>query len=397
LSETKTKPKKQRKTITIGSDPEFIFVQGNEKHSAADVFRTKGIEGSSSSSVEIGVDGCSSTGELRPKYATTPKKHFENIKKLIEKLTTISGNDFKVFSGNYPHCTSLGGHIHFGNFSRTKYMDRMVAALDIFLSLPLLMIEETDSAKMRRKSSYGKLSDARRQEWGVEYRSPASWLTTPQITESVLCLSYVIVDHVINNDNFTPNKYLLTYIKNADAFNKAKKDVIEKFIVYIYEEVTKMDLFSTYKDEINVLFNMVLKHEEWDTKEDILKAWGFKNETSNKTALFFSRDKGLKLSCDGVKLDDTLETNLQLYIYGIKQERGDDVIVASNKYLQHTLQTILKKKHMNGIQVEVSTLGGKASSYVSSIGFPLVMRQKKDTVKDIVQGVIRTYEYDVTI
>jgi hypothetical protein len=401
--EKNIKKTKKRRIISIGSDPEFIFVQGKTKYDAREALRKKNAlseDDGDRCSTQIGTDGCASTGELRPTYANSPEGHFNNIKTLIGQLYNISKGEFKIMGGNFPSFTSLGGHIHFGNLPDGIDSNKMAELLDIYLSLPLLLVEEEEPARKRRTGSYGKLGQIRRQSWGQEYRTPASWILHPDIAMAVLCLSYTIIDHYINNLDYKANKILLDYIKKTDSFNMAKIKDIEPFIVHCYEEITKMDLFPKYKKEINLIFKMIQRGEKWDESKDMLCTWGFKGKEENKTQLLHSKDKGIANICSGIKINSKKDTNLTLYIYGLSEAREHDTLMTSNNRLRGIVESILYKRgkktpSFKAFRLQEGVIGTKANAFISAIGVPYNLRTSaKDELKIIIQDIVDEYEKD---
>ncbi len=104
-------------------------------------------------------------------------------KDLIDERAVTFGcsSDYNAYNGGKipntvgkPSVTARcsGGHIHIGyDKPTTKVNLLIVRALDIFISIPLLLMEPDN----RRKEMYGKAGAFRECSYGVELRSPSNW------------------------------------------------------------------------------------------------------------------------------------------------------------------------------------------------------------------------------
>ena len=172
-----------RKAITIGADPEFVIVRKDTKEFvyAAEVLPC-------STSAQLGTDGASSTGEMRP----TPNKKWQevyaDIELLINELRERIGEDeFEVIAGS-GYYVPTGGHIHIGDRFRTHAPTRnQLDNWERWITIPLNEVSDRSY-----RGRYGTPREIRYQEHGFEYRSPLSWIVTPTICKGVLCLAHVI-------------------------------------------------------------------------------------------------------------------------------------------------------------------------------------------------------------
>jgi len=185
--------------IQIGCDPEFLLMKGNSRINIADSFSRSTAHG------DIGGDHGFRVGELRPKHGH-PKDVTSNICALVLKLKNDVnrhadfGETVKMVAGGGGELTteSIGGHIHISglnfsmsNFSKSRMMsheDRLILALDFFVGRRLKRVP----GGKRASSNYGQPSDVRSQSWGIEYRTPPSWLSEPKLTESTLAITYLV-------------------------------------------------------------------------------------------------------------------------------------------------------------------------------------------------------------
>jgi hypothetical protein len=137
-----------------------------------------------SSGSEIGCDGMSSTGELRPKYKPCPFEHFAEIRKIIKNKLPAMINlaNYQMFAGS-GRFTSNGGHIHLG----VPVNATLIRNLDTHLYTPLNTISNTSN-----RGSYNRPGQYEPKPWGFEYRSCCSWLTTPKLTLGSLVIAYIL-------------------------------------------------------------------------------------------------------------------------------------------------------------------------------------------------------------
>lgn len=166
------------KHITIGSDPEMDMATRQNRFVSAESILPR------SCSAEIGCDGMSSTGELRPAYKPCPFEHFAEIKKIIKtKLPAmINLANYQMYAGS-GRFTSNGGHIHLG----VTVNSTLIRNLDTHLYIPLNSVSNTSN-----RSGYNRPGQYETKNWGFEYRSCCSWLTTPKLTLGALVIAYML-------------------------------------------------------------------------------------------------------------------------------------------------------------------------------------------------------------
>jgi hypothetical protein len=90
-----------------------------------------------------------------------------------------------------PGChKALGGHLH---ISGVAVDGVFLAALDKFVAVPL---NEVSNIQLRKSRGYGQLSviDRVKSHGGVEYRSPPSWISTPDIAKGVIAIAWVLAN-----------------------------------------------------------------------------------------------------------------------------------------------------------------------------------------------------------
>ena len=289
-------PKIPTAKLMIGSDPEMCFGSPIDN---ATVEACEYLEDSNHRQ-PFGLDGCSSTAELRPKPTTDPLTHAENIRKiLLSKKNDKTLYQLGFFSSDSR--VSIGGHVHFGHpricNSRSKAMPfyskelgklyimrngnvidattkkrpkdsfqvdanvsrlmdktiaNLVTNLDTLLTFPL-MFTEIEKHAQKRKGSYGKLGDHRRKEYGMEYRPLPSWLANEKLTKSVLCLAYAIGHESILN-NYLVKESIKSVSGFENCFNRHNTRLLRPFLKETKKAITtELPLYKKYKKEIDYL------------------------------------------------------------------------------------------------------------------------------------------------
>jgi hypothetical protein len=159
----------------------------------------------------------------------------------------------------------LGGHLH---FSRVRLSSALLRALDNYLALPLMLIE--DAATSRRRPRYGTLGDARHQpHGGFEYRTLPSWLMDPLLTGGVFALAALIAGEY----QHLQKQPLLEPTVTAAYYN-GDKDKVLGIVRLLWHELEQLPSYSKYEPELNALKTRILKMEPWDSLTDFRHAWG---------------------------------------------------------------------------------------------------------------------------
>lgn len=136
---------------------------------------------------------------------------------------------------------SAGGHVHIGfddievpykgdeelfNYEPDKQRCEIVKVLDLFISIPLVLMEP-DS---KRKELYGKAGAFRPKSYGLEYRTPSNYyLNSPELMKWVYNSTTNAIEFL--NNNGTLNKKLSKNIRSIiDSNNKdAAKELVNQF------------------------------------------------------------------------------------------------------------------------------------------------------------------------
>src|SRR5579871_3492101 len=223
----------------IGADPEFGFLKdGYVVHAAY-------VVDDDSNQQEFGLDGSDSVAEIRPKPSTDPAQVVSNIRRAmfygIRNYEKTRSHTWKA--GSVVDTNPVGGHIHFGVEGLLKrgqtFQTKLLPPLDSYLAHPVLLLEDPEEAAARREHGYGTLSDTRPQDWGFEYRTLSSWLTSPYIAIGVLSLAKAVVWEALYNGlgAFKP------FEGNGDKFCDADVTLIREHFDRLWRDIRKFELY----------------------------------------------------------------------------------------------------------------------------------------------------------
>jgi hypothetical protein len=266
--------KKNIVDFTMGADPELLCFDGVE------VIRGDTIvdEYEDSDYAKFGVDGNGINFEIRPSPNKNPLKLVSNIRNIF--LSRPKLHKYCFLAGSCKHSLPLGGHIHFGikghqinSLTATLMLSQYLAPLGI-------LIEDKKEAHERRYiHGYGHYNDFREQEHGFEYRTLSSWLTSPYIAASILCLAKTIMFEALNNPDFQPEEF----VTELDI-NRSKFDSLLKKFPEIWKAITKMQLYQGYKPHIDLLYYLINNKRTWYLEGSVNAAWGLTDPTPYDSA-----------------------------------------------------------------------------------------------------------------
>jgi hypothetical protein len=214
--------------------------------------------------------------EIRPEPATTPENLLANVKKALKKAHQFAKHSSSEWlAGSAPFTRyPIGGHLHFSGVAMSA---RLINLLDVYLGLPLMLIEDPETAN-RRRPKYGFLGDIRKKEHGgFEYRTPASFLVDPQITYAVFALADTIVRH----HHELP--YLPLHRQDyARAFYRSDRDYLLPLVEEAFRELAKTKTYAHYQAIIEPIVMMIRRDEVWDESQDIRRVWGLSHSSESK-------------------------------------------------------------------------------------------------------------------
>ncbi|NIU83189.1 MAG: hypothetical protein GWN17_05490 [Candidatus Korarchaeota archaeon] len=241
---------KKRGPILIGSDPEFNVVDLTGNRIRADQFLKTG------SQEQVGCDGSSATGELRPTEKCCPLEHAEELRTLMQKLARKVGadTDWKVVTGGGGNIAPIGHHIHF-NRSLDK---EEVELLDIFVGIPGRSIK---GAK-RTGGQYESIGReaVRGKPWGAEYRAPASSLI-PELATALYVTAYCCLmkwDYLDDQEKF-----------KVDIDDDTQVPTLQSYLAL---DVTPDKKYSCHLEEYWKWCNGI-EGREIDPERDVLHRW----------------------------------------------------------------------------------------------------------------------------
>lgn len=252
--------------VVLGTDPEFLLRNKDGKV----VFASRYMD-------KAGKVGCDSIvlpdrrklfplAELRPDPASEPEQLVRNLRWTMRRALRIIGDStLEWVAGGMPLSGfPLGGHIH---FSGVPLNARLLRALDNYLALPLVLLE--DATTGRRRPRYGFLGDFRRQSHGgFEYRTPPSWIVSPLIAAGVLSLARVVAEHYRGLRQFPLEA------EEVQAFYyEGSKEELLPIVRRLWEEVEGLPAYARYKAHLDPFKERLFRMEGWHEQEDFRARW----------------------------------------------------------------------------------------------------------------------------
>jgi hypothetical protein len=309
----------------LGSDPEFVITIQDKQVNAAGLIQklykqqqmdSTGMGYKIGTFGNIGWDGCSSTGEMRPSPSPTPLGHIKNIGGLLEdfaKRIQIFDLDTRSMKA------SAGGHIHFElphgfNLSSPEKLNSLHRRLASFY-LPLMLGDDPVSLAIRQRGSYGSINDKRSQMVGngvytYEFRTPsAEWLTTPEIAHSTLAYLGTVYHEIINNPkNFEKCKQVIfKNEKTALAMQELSKSnysfVIDAFLNKVKKMIKTFEFYPEHAAAIDYILDYKrVYNDKQAVNWNILSGWKLANH-KQPTKRDLLSDKKLEEKAKAVNLD----------------------------------------------------------------------------------------------
>jgi len=287
-------------TVKLGADPEFMLfnTKNGKMISASQFFPRDGIVGCDN--IRIPNRQQRPVAEIRPKPDTSPIKVIANIKHALNNAYRLAPyRNIKWIAGSQPvGGYSIGGHIHFSNI---KLNYDILRALDNYIGISVFLIENPVTAAKRRKK-YGYLGDYRIKDYGgFEYRTPGSWLVSPNIATAVLCLAKIVASRYPQ----LPKKYLRTF-EAQKAFYEGKQDFFKTFFDDLWANLENIDMYGEYERELQIIPYMVRNSLCWDESNDFRNAWKLFAMTKKK---YYNKKSPGKSSQRGTNTSSNNEVN----------------------------------------------------------------------------------------
>jgi hypothetical protein len=252
--------------ILMGADPEFVMRRSDGQLVMASQYFPR-----------FGQVGCDAIWwgrdrsvkplvELRPKPSTDPRQLVIRMYQgMLYASKKVNDPDVRWLSGSLPHPNyPLGGHIH---FSGIPLNFQLLRALDNYLALPLVLLE--DSKGIKRRPRYGFLGDFRTQfHGGFEYRTLPSWLVSPTVTKGVLTAAKVIA----SSYPYLPKDYLKDFSMQK-AYYHGDKTEIKKVLESLWNDLRNRKEYQQYQEYLDNYYQMLTSGSAWDESRDIRVAW----------------------------------------------------------------------------------------------------------------------------
>ncbi|NBI30956.1 putative amidoligase domain-containing protein [Chengkuizengella marina] len=257
--------RKRTNEALLGLDVEFLLRNDKGKITfASNFFNRRGKVGCDS--VVNGNKWIFPIAELRPNPSKIPKQLTINIFKLMHfAQEQINDPSIEWLAGGMPvKGLPLGGHIHMSQIWLNSFLLR---ALDNYLTLPIMLLE--DRTSLLRRPKYGFLGDFRTQtHGGFEYRSLPSWIVSPKITKGVLTLTRLIANHYWDLKSRPLNDETIQV-----HFYNGNKEELYPYVEKIWSELEGLDSYASYSKDLQSFKKQLFEKRSWDEQLDIRTSW----------------------------------------------------------------------------------------------------------------------------
>lgn len=206
--------------------------------------------------------------EVRPSPVETPEDLVAGIKQLLRRAARRSPKRKVSWeAGSHPVAgCAIGGHIH---FSRVDMTTDLLRALDNYLAVPVMMLENPSKAR-RRRPHYGHLGEFRWKSYGgFEYRTLSSWIVAPHFALAVVTLAKLIID---NYPKLQRN--ILTSVEDVRSFYKSDKEAMRENFEAAWQDLQRLDDYAKVAEQVEVIPNLVRQGKQWLESQDIRGRWG---------------------------------------------------------------------------------------------------------------------------
>lgn len=423
--------KKKKFPFKIGADPEFNIQLQNQRIDAARTIMllfkdkmTRGVAGLQTEGGELGWDGHSATGEIRPNPSERPEEVVENIRKIFSVFAeTTQLFELSTLSNHAP----IGGHVHLEidrkeaeNYARMGFIHKKMASF----YFPILLGENALNLRLRIRQGYGKISDHRCQHIGgskytYEFRPPsAEWLTTPKVAYATLAyLATVFHEIMAHPKKFSKNSDLI--FKSEKQGNALHELALSNFGLFssvlnkrVKEAIKEFEYYKEYADEINYILTpeKVIADKE-KAEFNIMKGWKLeKNIPINKRTLLneslikkrnaaldldplmnliklqFNQDNNVSMAVQAIK-ERIIAMNWKLkknyFLFGLKKGIKDHIAVSTKNEFYAGKSQIKTIGDCNAIEMSLSRMRARISRKNSDeefiiIGIPYDKRQENN-------------------
>lgn len=253
-------------SFTMGADVEFMLSCDDELLPASTFFPIEGAVGCDERQIEKD-SGEYALAELRPEKGDSPQELINNIKQLIEEASEkVPYENVEFRAGSMPFAGyQCGVHLHFGIPSSLS----LLRAFDHYLAVPIAMIEDPRTAKLRRSTNHGGLGRYRVKPYGFEYLSLSSWIIDPRLALSILCLARLVAlhHHELKSEFLFHPLVQRAYYHGNHLFLKSLWEEIKSTLM-------NTSSYSQYESELSHLFNMIENENPVNESIDLRRKWG---------------------------------------------------------------------------------------------------------------------------
>ncbi len=268
-TDTHTHPHVRDGEIIMGADPEFILQQKhtNRLRFASDYFPAEGPVGYDARSVRVNRNWQYPIAEIRPRPSAFPSELVAEIRRTLRHANQLAPDRNTLWlAGACPHPKfPIGGHIH---FSRIQLTTDLLEALDNYLALPMMLLENPDAAR-RRRPRYGYLGDFRRKDHGgFEYRTLSSWLTGVRRARATLSLAKLIV---LEYPRLT--RRIFTTAEIQQAFYQGDQSLLRPHFQSLWNDICATTSYRRFEREIAPIEEWIVARRRWRERVDLRRRW----------------------------------------------------------------------------------------------------------------------------
>ncbi|MBW4080383.1 hypothetical protein [Paenibacillus sp. S150] len=255
-----------RPGLLLGMDPEFLLLRESTGRvvPASRYLPTDGVAGCDAG--PPGTRGAFPVAELRPAPRGEPRALLAQLMSAAREADRlVTDRSLRWRAGGMPLAGwALGGHLH---FSGAVLSAPLLRALDNYLALPLLLLEDARAAA--RRPRYGVLGDFRLQpHGGFEYRTLPSFLVSPVIAKGAVFLAHLIVSRY---EDLT-----LRPLDREDlhaAYYSGGKPPLRAAFPPLAAQLRALPGYEQASRYIEPLFSCIAAEQTWDESRDIRGLW----------------------------------------------------------------------------------------------------------------------------
>ena len=255
-----------RPGLLMGMDPEFLLLRESSGRvvPASRFLPLDGVAGCDAG--PPGTQGVFPVAELRPAPRGEPRALLAQLMSAARTADRlVADRSLRWRAGGMPlPGWALGGHLHFSGVTLTAPLLR---ALDNYLALPLMLLEDARAAA--RRPRYGVLGDFRIQpHGGFEYRTLPSFLVSPVIAKGAVFLAHLIVSRY---EDLT-----LRPLDREDlhaAYFSGNKTPLRPAFIPLQAQLRSLRGYAQAAPYIEPLLHYIAAERTWDEARDIRGLW----------------------------------------------------------------------------------------------------------------------------